>query len=166
MLRGIAFLALGLLALFWPSGSVSVLLRIFGFFLILDGVLHLLGVRRAKGRTATAVPSVISSALGAALLLLPKASIGLAFVLVGLWALVVGIGYLVTWWSMPASDPDRASSRTVGLLASLAGMVLILWPGTGSVALGWALALMALLASAIMFYLATRLKRMQDRLIR
>lgn len=156
--RGAVFLVLGLIALFWPSGSVSLMLRIFGFFLLLDGALFLWGVRRTGARFGELVPSLVTAIVGLALLLLPTASIKLAFVLLGLWAIVTGLSYLLAWWRMPVTYPERDSSRNTGIVVFLIGIVLVLWPGTGPVALGWTLAVVALVISAIMFYLASGLK--------
>jgi uncharacterized membrane protein HdeD (DUF308 family) len=166
LIRGIVFLILGLAALFWPSSSVSLLLRVFGFFLVVDGALSLVSVRRAERQVAEIAPSLASAALGLVLLFLPAASIGLAFILLGIWALVTGIGYLMAWWKMSEADPERDTSRIIGIIALIAGIILVFWPSTGSVALGWTLAVMAFVVSAIMFYLASRFKRMKDRLAR
>ena len=54
-----------------------------------------------------------------------------------------GAGYLLTWWRAPSEDPERDSARNVGLFALAGGLVLLFWPGTGVVALGWALAILA-----------------------
>ena len=164
LVRGIVFLILGLAALFWPSSSISLLLRIFGFFLVVDGALNLVSVRRTERQLTESAPSLVSAALGLVLLFLPAASIGLAFILLGLWALVTGIGYLMEWWKMSKADPERDTSRNIGIIAFIAGNILVFWPGTGSVALGWTLAIMAFVVSAIMFYLASRFKKVKDRL--
>ncbi|WP_162798522.1 HdeD family acid-resistance protein [Sulfitobacter sp. SK012] len=166
LIRGIAFLILGLVALFWPSNSISLLLRIFGLFLIVDGALSFMSARRSEGQFTDTAPWLASAALGLVLLFLPGASVGLAFMLLGLWALVTGVGYLMTWWKMSEVDPERDTSRNIGIIALVAGAILVLWPGTGSVALGWTLAILAFVVSAIMFFLASRFKKVKDRLAR
>ncbi|MEM7320872.1 MAG: DUF308 domain-containing protein, partial [Pseudomonadota bacterium] len=85
LLRGAVFLILGLIGLFWPSGSVSLMIRIFGFFLLVDGAVYIWGVRKAGGQFEDLLPSLITALLGAVFLLLPTASIKLTFVLLGLW---------------------------------------------------------------------------------
>ncbi|SLN60853.1 hypothetical protein ROA7450_03131 [Roseovarius albus] len=162
LVRGIVFLILGLIALFWPSGSVSFMLRIFGFILLLDGAINFLALKRAGGQFAGLLPSLITAILGLVLMLLPAASIKLAFMLLGLWALMMGAGYLLSWWQMPKAYPGRDNSRNTGLLAVLFGLVLVFWPGTGPVALGWTLAIMALVTSGVMFYLASSFKQVRN----
>ncbi len=166
LVRGVFFLLLGLAALFWPSSSVSMLLRIFGFFLAVDAILNLVGVRRAEGQLIEVVPSLISIVLGATLLFSPTASISLVFILLGLWAVATGVSHLIAWWTMSEVDPERDASRNIGIIAVVGGILLVVWPGTGSIALGWMLAVVAFVASIVMFYLASRFKRVNDRLTR
>ena len=64
---------------------------------------------------------------------------------------------------MPDGDPEKQTSRNVGILALVGGLVLVLWPATGMVALGWMLAILALVAAAILFYLAARFKAVKQR---
>jgi uncharacterized membrane protein HdeD (DUF308 family) len=65
---------------------------------------------------------------------------------------------------MPEWDPERTTARNAGLAALLVGLFLIFWPGSGLVALGWAIAFAALVVSAIMFWLASRFKNVNERL--
>ena len=46
VLRGVLAAAVGIAALFWPTGSISVLLQLVGLLLVLDGGLTLLGLGR------------------------------------------------------------------------------------------------------------------------
>ena len=42
------------------------------------------------------------------------------------------------------------------------GLVLLFWPGTGVVALGWALAILAFAVALVMFFLASRFRRVDQ----
>ncbi len=161
--RGVMALALGIAALFWPAESISLLLRIAGLVLVLDGAMTFFGMRRQAGQGAASASGIGSALIGAVLLLLPSISAKLVFVLLGLWAISIGVGYLMTWWQMSDDDPERISARNVGTVALLTGIVLVLWPGSGLVGLGWLIAIVALLVSALMFFLASRFKRLGER---
>ena len=65
---------------------------------------------------------------------------------------------------MDAQDSERSAALTLGSVISLGGLVLILWPGTGVVALAWAVAVVALTIAALLIWVALRLKRVGDRL--
>ena len=65
---------------------------------------------------------------------------------------------------MDAQDSERSAALALGSVISLGGLVLILWPGTGVVALAWAVAVVALIVAALLIWVALRLKRVGDRL--
>jgi uncharacterized membrane protein HdeD (DUF308 family) len=87
-----------------------------------------------------------------------------AFTLLGVWALVTGVGYLWSTRQMDAQDSGRSAARTLGGVISLGGLVLIVWPGTGVVALAWVVAVVALIVASLLIWVALRLKRISDRL--
>jgi uncharacterized membrane protein HdeD (DUF308 family) len=156
--RGMLALVLGLVALFWPQQSLSLLLRIAGVFLILDGIATVFFSRGYRDMQAEIGSGVLGLLIGAVLLFLPASSAKLAFFLIGVWALVTGLTYLLTWWKLPKGARDRDSARNAGLLALVAGLVLVIWPGTGVVLTGWGLALVAFVIAATMFFLASKFR--------
>ena len=161
LLRGIVAAALGIAALFWPTGSISLLLQLIGVLLILDGGLTLIGFGRRGAAGGIGLGSVV---IGLVLLIWPEGTARFAFFLLGTLALITGLGSLLTWWRMPEWDPERGTTRNAGLVALLVGVALIFWPGSGLVALGWAIAFVALVAAAVMFLLAARFKTANQRL--
>ncbi|MCG7518803.1 HdeD family acid-resistance protein [Ruegeria sp. Ofav3-42] len=160
LLRGILAGALGIAALFWPTGSIALLLRLVGLLLVLDGGLTLLGFGRRGLIGGFGVGALL---IGLVLLIWPEGVARLAFFLLGAWALIVGIGSLMAWRQMSGDHPDAPTVRNSGIVALVIGLVLLFWPGSGMVALGWAIAFSALAFSAIMLWLAMRFKRAHDR---
>lgn len=157
-LRGALALALGIVALFWPEQSLSLLLRIAGVFLILDGAATLFGARGRSGAQADTGSGIVGLIVGLVLLILPATSLKLAFFLIGIWALVTAASHLAAWWQMPKTYPDRDAARNAGVLAGLVGLVLVIWPGTGLVLTGWGIALGAFVIAATMFFLAAKFR--------
>ena len=164
LVRGGIALLLGIAALFWPTSSISILLRLFGLFLVLDAVFWVFGARRGSDDMGDSAPGLLTGIIGLALLFVPATSARLVFVLLGVWALITGAGYLLAWWRAPSEDPERDTARNVGLFALAGGLVLLFWPGTGVVALGWALAILAFAVASAMFFLASRFRRIDRRL--
>ena len=160
LLRGLLAGLVGIAALFWPTGSISLLLRLVGFLLILDGGLTLLGFGR-RGLIGGA--GIGATLIGLVLLIWPEGAARLAFFLLGAWALIMGIGSLMALSRMHEQDPERPIVRNSGIAALGVGLVLLFWPGSGLVALGWAIAFSALAIALVMFYLAARFKRASDR---
>jgi len=160
-LRGLLSAVLGIAALFWPTDSISLLLQLVGFLFILDGGLTLFCFGRRGAAGGMAAGAIL---IGLILLIWPEGTARFGFFLLGAFALITGIGSLLTWRRIPEWDPERATARNAGLVALFIAVLLILWPGSGMVALGWAIALVALAVSAIMFLLASRFRHANERL--
>ncbi len=161
LLRGLLAAGVGVAALFWPTASISLLLRLVGLLLVLDGALTLFGFGRKGTAGGVGLGAV---AIGLVLLIWPEGTARFAFFLLGAFALITGIGSLMTWRQLPDWDPERGTARNSGIVAFLIGLFLIFWPGTGLVALGWAIAFAAISMSAMMFWLASRFKAANERL--
>ena len=123
LLRGLCALALGLIALFWPTQSIGVLIWIAGLFLVLDGVLTFFSARRSSEDNISKASGVISIVIGAVLFFLPVGSARFAFTILGIWAMITGISYLMAWRSIPETDPTRDTARNVGIAAVTAGLI-------------------------------------------
>ncbi|MGV6802847.1 MAG: HdeD family acid-resistance protein [Ruegeria sp.] len=160
LLRGLLAGAVGIAALFWPSGSIALLLRLVGILLILDGGLTLLGFGRRGLIGGAGVGAVL---IGLILLIWPEGTARLAFFLIGAWALIIGIGSLLSLGQMHPQDPEKPTVRNSGIVALIIGLVLIFWPGSGMVALGWAIAFSALTFALVMIFMAARFKRAGER---
>ena len=52
---------------------------------------------------------------------------------------------------------------TMGGAVAVVGLILLIWPGTGVVAISWIIALAALTLAALLIFLALRLKRLKKR---
>ena len=164
VLRGGLAAIVGIAALFWPSGSISVLLQIIGVILLIDGVLTLFGGRGGPEQRVTGGAGIFTGMIGLILILWPAGTVTVAFWLLGAWALVTGIAALMTSRGMSELDPDKGAVRTTGIVALIAGLILIIFPGLGLVALGWTIAIGAILVALAMFFMASRLKRANDRI--
>ena len=160
-LRGLLAAAVGLAALFWPTGSISLLLQLVGVLLIVDGGLTLFGLGRKGVAGGIGIGAII---IGLVLLIWPEGTARFAFALLGAFALLIGIGSLLTWKQLPEQDPERVAARNAGFAGLLIGLFLIFWPGSGLVALGWAIAFGALAVSVMLFSMASRFKGANERL--
>jgi uncharacterized membrane protein HdeD (DUF308 family) len=160
-LRGLLAAGVGLAALFWPTSSISLLLQLVGILLIADGGLTLFGIGRRGAVGGIGIGAII---IGSIILIWPEGTARFAFALLGAFALLIGIGSLLTWRQLPEWEPERIAARNAGFAGLLIGLFLIFWPGSGLVALGWAIAFGALAISIMVFLLASRFKGANERL--
>ena len=97
------------------------------------------------------------------LLLWPGASIRSLLVVFGAWALVTGISQVVAARREGVEGDERSAMTTIGGLVAALGLFLIVWPGTGVVAISWLIAIAALLLAGLLIWLALRLKCVRAR---
>ena len=166
MVRGVLAAAIGVFALFWPARALSILVLLVGAYLIADGVMGLILASRRSAFPGRFLQPAASAVIGLLLVLWPGESARTLFVVLGAAALFIGISYLVTARRFGFDAVDRRLMTTVGLVAAVLGVVLILWPGAMVVMLSWIIALGALAMAAVLLFLGVRLKQMPVRVDR
>ena len=164
MLRGVLAAILGICALFWPSRSLAILITLVGVFILADGVTGLVGALRNWAGSETLLQPVVSLMIGPVLLLWPGASVGLLMVVLGAWTWAFGVSQILEARKIPKESEDRALALSLGGIASAIGIILMVWPATGVVAISWVIAIAAFLVAAMLFFLAHHTKRIDNRL--
>ncbi|MBE9540072.1 MAG: DUF308 domain-containing protein [Proteobacteria bacterium] len=154
---------LGLCALFWPGTSVSILVRLVGAFCVVDGVTGLVNAFRADDGQSYIMEAVISLLIGGILLLWPGVTSSMVLMLFGAWVLYTGMRNFLYSRQLDESDPQRASIKTIGIAATVVGIILLVWPGAGVTTIAWVIGIAALVIAALLVFVASRLQRVQVR---
>ncbi len=162
LFRGLLALALGVAALFWPDKTLSVLVRLVGLFALLDGITSLVSIMRARESNAYLTSGLISLAVGAILIFWPGVTVKLMMIILGVWALLQGISLIIAARQSTEVDPDRNLIISIGAIAAVIGLVLIVWPASGAVTISWIIAISAFIAAALLISLALRLRRVKQ----
>ncbi len=163
MLRGVFAGVLGICALIWPTLSFTILTRMIGLYLLADGLPGLVGAIRASDRGTYLLQAVVSLATGGVLLFLPSTSARTLLMIFGGWAFFTGVSHFLVARRTNVEETDRGLMTTMCGAVALVGLVLLIWPGTGVVAVSWIIALAALLLAALLIFVALRLKRLKKR---
>ncbi|WP_432159685.1 HdeD family acid-resistance protein [Streptomyces sp. NRRL F-5630] len=142
LLAGLAAVVLGVLVLVWPGSSLRVAGVLFGVYLLVSGVVQLVAASGTHTAAGMRVLGFVSGALSVLLGLFCFRSATQSVLLLALW---IGIGWLfrrltqvVAALAEPAS-PARGWQLLLGVLAALAGAVLVVSPFASA----WALLLVA-----------------------
>lgn len=162
LLRAVVAIVFGLLALFLPGQTLAGLVLLFGAYMLADGVFAIIaGWRAARQRKPWgwfALEAVINIAAGVIALLWPGITL-LAFVmLAAAWALVSG--GMMLWGAFRFHEkPGRIWLVLAGVVSLIWGVLLILWPLAGAVAMTlWLGAYVLLLGLALLLF-ALKLRR-------
>ncbi|WP_010581708.1 HdeD family acid-resistance protein [Schlesneria paludicola] len=164
LIRGVLAVGLAVVALFWPQKTISVLVNILGAYFLFDGLLGVIGAFRSGGRNGFPLFSIVSLMVGAILLFWTTLSVRVFLTLVGAWALLQGIGLFL---SNRSQGEDAESSRLFAILGAvlvLIGLILVIWPSTGVVAISWLIAVVALILGGVLLFVAERLRRLSRRI--
>lgn len=163
MARAVLAAALGLCALIWPSASLVILMRLVGLYCLLDGGAALIAAMRTSDRSAHILQAILGLLVGVLLLFWPEGSVRTLLVIFGIWALLTGVSQIWAARQQEVEGGERSAMTTIGWVAVVVGLILIVWPGTGVVTIAWLIGIVALLLGVLLFWLALRLKRLQAR---
>jgi len=129
-LFGVMTLGVGLFFVVSPHETLSTFTVIAGIFLLVDGVLAILGsiFNDGEGRGALALIGVLSAIAGRVLIKKPFDTL-VAFTLIfGVWFVVAGVmRFVVAVWS----PEDRGGNILTAILDVIAGIVILAWPDLG-----------------------------------
>ncbi len=150
VLRGIAAIVFGVVALLWPSLTVGAMVIVFGVFAIVDGVADLAGafvLSRTGGesRLIRGLLGLVSIGAGIVAFVWPGLTALALLYIVAIWAIVIGIGEIVAAIRLREAIEGEWLLGLSGLLAVVFGVIAIIFPGSGILALTWLVGAYAIL---------------------
>lgn len=161
VIRGLAATAFGLLTLVWPGLTLLVLVILFGAYALVDGISDLLVLMRHRrdergARTLSLVIAIVSIGAGIITLLWPDiTALALLLVIAG-WALATGVLHLVAAFRLRRHINNEWLYVLNGIVALMLGVILVLTPGEGALAITWVIGWLALLRGVLLLALAWR----------
>jgi uncharacterized membrane protein HdeD (DUF308 family) len=95
VLRGVAAVILGLVAIFWPGVSLAALVTLFGAYALLDGAVTLLLALRlpagGPGRSILMATGIAGLIVGLISVLWPQATVALLIYVIASWLVFLGV---------------------------------------------------------------------------
>lgn len=169
-LRGMASILFGIVAVFWPGITIVTLLYIFAAYIIVTGLINqvvgLINVGRAGGsfwsRILLILLGMAEVAVGVYLFRHPHVTFATFVLLIGLTLLVGGLVDLFAGVFGNHETSHRAILFLTGLLAGIAGVIMLFQPVRGGVAFVWVLGVYALITGPLVLALAFEAKKTAD----
>jgi uncharacterized membrane protein HdeD (DUF308 family) len=163
LFRGIVAIAFGCLALLWPALTLAMLVGFFAAFALLDGVGALVMAVRARARRgvwALWLEGVLGIGAAVVAVLYPGMTAIALLVVIAVWAILSGASAIAAA-TLLERDADSVTTLPIfGMLSVLLGIVLLVQPFAGALALAWMIALYALVSGTMYVALALRTRRM------
>jgi len=148
LLRGLAAIAFGILVFIWPTQGWSAMVILFGIFALLDGIVTLVtGIEFHKyfdGWWTLVLEGVVGIVIGGLTLVWLGTAGQVLYYLVAAWMALTGICELVTAIRFRSYIPGEWSMALAGILAIVCGVLMIVFPGAGLVALVWVIGIFAI----------------------
>ena len=166
LLRGVAAVAFGVLAFFWPGLTLVVLVLVWGAYALADGILALWAAVAARGgdtgtRWWLALGGVVSILAGLVAFFYTGMTALVLLMFIAAWAIVIGV--VLIWGAIELRKvlDDAWLLALDGVLSIAFGVILFARPGAGALALVWMIGWFAVVFGVIYIALAFRLKRFQ-----
>jgi uncharacterized membrane protein HdeD (DUF308 family) len=165
LLRGVLSIAFGVLAFVWPGITLFTLVILYGAFAFVDGVVSLVAAVRGgtpAPRWWLALVGVFGIAAGLLTLFWPQITALVLLLFIAVWAIVTGILEIVgairlrheiegEWWLIAS-----------GVLSVTFGVLLVLWPGAGALAMVLVIGSFAILLGILLIGFALRLRKLAE----
>lgn len=149
--RGGVLFLIGLLLIFQPLLTATVLTVGIGLFLIFDAFWALAAAFRGdrSNRGIGIAYSLLTLLLGVLAIASPLMMDYAWILLLGCWQIVAGVNYFLAAWRRETGF--RMLAVMNGIIAVFVGVVFVIWPFSGLVAAVWVLGILLIMLSTLLF---------------
>ena len=164
-LRGVVAVLFGIAALIWPSSTLLVLVVLFGVYALVDGVVALgsaiFGPNRGR-RGWLILEGIADLAVGVIALVWPGITTLALLWVIAFWALVTGVLEIVAAVRLRREMRGEWMLALSGALSVVFGILLIVWPASGALALIALIGIYAIIFGVALIVLGWRLRAMHS----
>jgi uncharacterized membrane protein HdeD (DUF308 family) len=161
-LRGVVAIVFGVLAFIWPGITLTVLILLFGAYMLVDGIFSIVAAVRAERHDARwwllVAEGVLGVLAGIIAFLWPGLTALALLYLVAAWAIVTGILEIVGAIRLRQEIEGEWALIVGGILSVIFGVLLAVMPGVGILALVWLIGAYAVISGVLLIILAFRVR--------
>jgi uncharacterized membrane protein HdeD (DUF308 family) len=166
VLRGVFAVLFGLAAFFWPGLTAVVLVSLFGAYVLIDGIFAVIaGIRSYGDRErwwATLLEGLAGIVIGVLTFLSPGTTALALLYFIAAWALLTGVFEIFAAIRLRKAIEGEWMLALAGVASVLFGILLIIQPGSGALALIWLIGGYALVFGVLLIILGFRMRRLSD----
>jgi uncharacterized membrane protein HdeD (DUF308 family) len=159
-LRGLAAVLFGVLAFVWPGMTLAVLVLLFGAYALVDGILGIVVAVRGDSthRLFMGLEGLVGVLAGLATFVYPGLTALVLLYIIAFWAVVTGVLEVVAAVRLRRAITNEWGLIIGGVLSVLFGIVLIVSPGAGALAVVFVIGAYAVLFGVTLLMLSWRLR--------
>jgi len=163
LLRGIAAILFGILALAWPQVTLVSLVLLWGAWALIDGVTALVAGWKAKdgGKPMWQIVlvGVVGIVAGVLTFVMPGVTAIALLIMIAVWAIVSGVFQIVAAIRLRKEIANEWMLILSGALSVVFGVLMIISPGAGALAVLWMIGSFAMAFGVLLVILAFRLRK-------
>jgi uncharacterized membrane protein HdeD (DUF308 family) len=163
LLRGIAAILFGILALAWPQVTLVSLVLLWGAWALIDGVTALVAGWKAKdgGKPMWQIVlvGVVGIVAGVLTFVMPGVTAIALLIMIAVWAIVSGVFQIVAAIRLRKEIANEWMLILSGALSVVFGVLMIISPGAGALAVLWLIGSFAMAFGVLLVILAFRLRK-------
>jgi len=164
-INGVIAIFFGILLLFFTQESIKALVIYFGIALLVGGAILLItaihNIKHNKRSGMILFESIIIIAIGLIMILFPQDSLSFFMILIGVWAIIVGVVQLVTLINIKEGMANKNLLLFNGLLTIALGVFLFFDPFTMAKILVTIAGILSILFGILMIYFGFVLKALK-----
>lgn len=162
LIRGIAAIVFGLLALLWPAAAGVALVILFGAYAFVDGIFAVVAaIRAAESHErwgALLFEGIVGLVIAAIVFFEPRAAAFGLYVTIAIWAFLTGIFEIAAGIKLRSILPNDWLLLLAGIASILFGILMIVYPLAGALTVIWLIGAYAVVFGVIMAGFAFRLR--------
>ncbi len=162
VIRGIAAVIFGVLALVWPGITLGVLVLFFGAYVLVDGIFAVIGaLMRRAGHDRwwlMFVEGIVGIIAGILTFLWPGITAFVLLFFIAAWAILTGILEIAAAVRLRREVADDWLLALAGIVSIVFGILMAVFPGAGALAVVWLIGLYAIVFGVLYISLAFRLR--------
>ncbi len=160
--RGILAIALGVMVFAWPAITIAALIIVFGIYVFVDGIFLVVkaigGWKARDDRWLLLFEGLLGIGIGVITFFAPGVTaVGLLFYIAA-WSLATGILEIVGAIRLRKEIQGEVWWIFSGIVSILFAVLLMIFPGTGILALIWLLGIYAFVFGVILIVLGIRIR--------
>jgi uncharacterized membrane protein HdeD (DUF308 family) len=169
-LRGLIAVLFGVAALVWPRLALEILVLLFGAFALADGIIAALVAIQSRhifdGWWVWLLEGLVGLAIGVAAFIWPALTERVLLYLIAAWAIITGVLEVIAALGLREIIERVWLLALDGILSVILGVLLVIRPAAGAVALAWLIGLYAIVAGVLLlvlgFWLRSLAKALKD----
>lgn len=164
VLRGALAVLFGIMALIWPGLTVAVLVLLFGAYAIVEGGFNIFAAFQSRktyqGWWALLLEGIVSVIAGVLAFVWPEITALALLYVIAFWAIVTGIFEIVAAFRLRQAIEGELWLGLSGVLSVLFGVIAVLFPGAGALAIVAMIAFYAIFFGMLLIALGWRLREL------